>query len=102
MKRILLAAGAALLALYPAALAVGGSTFSAHNASVRVPSQAAVVDDNGRHGNQIQAGDDKGGLRKHTEAGDNQGGLRSQVQASAQTGGVPTPAQPDAHKGGLR
>jgi hypothetical protein len=64
------------LALYPAAIAVGGNTFSAHNASVRAPSQAVVVDDNGGQGNQVQAGDDKGGLRKHIEVGDDKGGLR--------------------------
>ena len=87
MKRIILAAGAALLALYPAAVAVGGSTFS-QSAADRMPSQAVVMDDNGGQGNPVQTGDDKGGLRNRVQAGDDNGGLRKHIEAGDDKGGV--------------
>src|SRR6185436_9895536 len=100
MKRIILAAGAALLALYPAAVAVGGSTFS-QSAAERMPSQAVVMDDNGGQSNAVQTGDDKGGLRNRAQTGDDNGGLRNRVLTGDDKGGLSNGVQTGDDKGGL-
>jgi hypothetical protein len=76
MKRIIITAGAALLATLPAAMGFIGNTSFSESSLVRVPSRAVAADDHGGQRVHVQAGDDKGGLRKHAEAGDHKGGLR--------------------------
>jgi hypothetical protein len=88
MKRILITAGAALLAMLPAAMGFIGNTSFSESLPVRVPSQAVVVDDHGGQRNHVQAGDDKGGLRKHSEAGDDKGGQRQHAGAGDDKGGL--------------
>jgi hypothetical protein len=75
MKRIIITAGAAVLAMVPAAMGFIGNTSFSESLPVLVPPHAAVVDDHGGQRNHVQ-GDDKGGLRQHAEAGDDKGGLR--------------------------
>ena len=75
MKRIIIAAGAALLTAVPATLGLIGNTSFAQNVPVRVPSQASVLNDDGtlRDAHATEPGDDKGGLTTHVEPGDDKG-----------------------------
>src|SRR5680860_1594666 len=82
MKRIIIAAGAALLTAVPATLGLIGNTSFAQNVPVRVPSQASVLNDDGtlRDAHATEPGDDKGGLTTHVEPGDDKGGLTTHVE----------------------
>ena len=88
MKRIFITAGAALLVAAPVSIGVMANASFAHNASVGVPSQVAVVDDNGGQSKQVEVGDDKGGVRKHVEVGDDKGGVRKHVEVGDDDGGL--------------
>jgi len=83
MKRIIVTAGAALLAAVPVTIGLVGNTSFAQSVPVFVPAHAIVVDDSASQSKQVeqpdQAGDDKGGLTTHTEAGDDKGGLTTQT-----------------------
>ena len=88
MKRIFITAGAALLVAAPVSMGVMANTSFAHNAPVGVPSQVAVVDDNGGQSNRLEAGDGKSGLRKHVEVGDDKSGLRKHVEVGDDKSGL--------------
>jgi len=87
MKRIIIAAAAALLTAVPATLGLIGNTSFAQSVPVRVPSQASVLNDDGtlRDANATEPGDDKGGLTTHVEPGDDKVG--DSVTATDHNGG---------------
>ena len=70
MKRIIITAGAALLAAIPVTMGLVGNTSFAQSVPVRVPSQATMVDDKGGLSNHVEPGDDNGGATTHVEPGD--------------------------------
>ncbi len=88
MKRIIITAGAALLATLPAAMGFIGNTTFSESVPVRVPSHAVAVGDNGGQATHVQTGDDKGGLRKQVQTGDDKGGLRKHAEAGDDKGGL--------------
>ena len=56
MKRLVIIAAAAAVAAAPASMGLLGNASFAESAPVRVPAQAAVSDDHGRH---VEPGDDR-------------------------------------------
>ena len=92
MKRTIITAGAALLAVVPATVGLTGNASFAQSVAVRAPSHVAAVDDKGGPARHVEPGDDRGGKRttthttpqpkarddkggrtRHTEPGDDKG-----------------------------
>ena len=101
MKRILIATAATLLAAVPATVGLVSNISFAQSVPVRVPSQAAVLDDHGKLDAHAEPGEDKGGLSTHAESGDDKGGLSTHVESGDDKGGPSTHVEPGDDKGGL-